>query len=61
MRIWAKKRARRPRRGVLTLEWIILLTVIGIGVITALGLVRNSLIKEFVELTDVICETEVCP
>ena len=50
---------RRKRRGSLTFEWIVLVTVIGIGVLGALGLVRNTLVDEFSELVDTICATDV--
>ena len=42
---------RRDRRGFLTLEWIILVTVVIIGTIGAVGLIRNRLIEEYQELT----------
>lgn len=50
---------RRKRRGSLTFEWIVLVTVIGIGVLGALGVVRNQLVDEFSELVDTICATDV--
>lgn len=53
-------RTRRNRRGVLTLEWIMLITVLCIGVLGALGTVRNALVTEFVDLTEAICETDIC-
>ncbi len=57
-----KNRARRSRRrGALTIEWIALMTILGIGVITGLALVRNALVREFVQVTDYICDTEVGP
>jgi hypothetical protein len=51
---------RRPRGGFLTIEWIILVTVVIIGTIGALGLIRNRLIEEYQELTQSICETNLC-
>lgn len=51
---------RRTRRGFLTIEWIILVTVIIIGAIAAVGLIRNQLIEEYQELTQSICETNLC-
>lgn len=51
---------RRARRGFLTLEWIILVTVVIIGTIGAVGLIRNRLISEYHELTESICETNLC-
>ena len=52
------KRCRR--RGFLTIEWIILVTVVIIGTIAAVGLIRNKLIEEYQELTQSICETNLC-
>lgn len=51
---------RRVRRAFLTLEWIILVTVVIIGTIAAVGLIRNQLIEEYKELTQSICETNLC-
>ncbi len=51
---------RRSRRGMLTIEWIILVTVVIIGTIGAVGLIRNRLIEEYQELTQSICETNLC-
>lgn len=51
---------RRNRRGFLTIEWIILVTVVVIGTIAAVGLIRNRLIAEYQELTQSICETNLC-
>lgn len=53
-------RRRRVRRGFLTIEWIILVTVVIIGTIAAVGLIRNRLIEEYQELTQSICETNLC-
>jgi hypothetical protein len=45
---------RRGRRGVLTLEWILLISVLVIGVIGGLGAVRDALICELKDLADCI-------
>jgi hypothetical protein len=50
---------RQKRRGSLTFEWIVLMTVLVIGVVGALGVVRNQLVSEFSELVDTICATDV--
>jgi hypothetical protein len=52
--------AKHSRRGAITLEWIILVTVIIIGTIGAVALVRNALIEEYVEILDTICQMSVC-
>jgi hypothetical protein len=54
---WLKKvfpARRRQRRGVLTLEWILLVTVLVIGVIGGLGAVRNATINELQDLAEAI-------
>ena len=51
---------KRHRRGFLTIEWIILVTVVVIGSIVAVALIRNKLIEEYQELTQSICETNLC-
>jgi hypothetical protein len=55
----ARRGPRLRRKGMLTLEWILIVTVVCIGVVGALAVVRNALVTEFVELTDVICDTNV--
>ncbi|MDX1948003.1 MAG: hypothetical protein SFU86_21570 [Pirellulaceae bacterium] len=44
----------RTRRGVLTLEWVLLITVVVIGVIGGLGAVRNATIGELSDLAESI-------
>ena len=45
---------RKRRRGVLTFEWIILVTVLVIGIIGGLGAVRNAILVELHDLADAI-------
>ena len=54
-----KGRKLRKRRGMLTLEWILLITILVIGVVAGLSVVRNSLIGEFVDLTQAITGVDV--
>lgn len=42
------------RRGVVTAEYLFLLTLVGIGVIVGLAVVRNSLVQELCELAQAI-------
>jgi hypothetical protein len=49
----------RRRRGVLTLEWILLVTVIVIGVIGGLGIVRNATVGELRDLAEAITALNV--
>ncbi len=54
---WLKKMLpgrRNKRRGVLTLEWILLVTVLVIGIIGGLGAVRNATIGELQDLAEAI-------
>ena len=44
----------RKRRGVLTLEWILLITVVVIGIIGGLGAVRNATLGELTDLAEAI-------
>ena len=55
-----RKRAQR-RRGVLTLEWILLVTVIVIGIIGGLGAVRNATMGELQDLAGAIDGIHVQP
>jgi len=49
------------RRGALTLEWIILCTVLIIGTVGGVAAVRNSLILEYREMIDTICQMSIGP
>jgi len=54
--------ARRPsckRRGVLTLEWVLLVTVIVIGIIGGLGAVRTATVGELRDLAEAITHLNV--
>jgi hypothetical protein len=53
------RRHARKRKGSLTIEWIALVTVLVIGILGGLGVVRNALVSEFQDLTESICETDV--
>ena len=44
----------RQRRGVLTLEWILLITVLVIGIIGGLGAVRTATNGELFDLAEAI-------
>lgn len=51
--------ARRHRRGVLTFEWILLISVVVIGVIGGLSAVRDALIGELKDLSEAIAALNV--
>jgi hypothetical protein len=53
------RQAARRRRGVLTLEWILLVTVIVIGIIGGLGVVRNATVGELRDLAEAITHLNV--
>lgn len=53
------KHARR--RGALTLEWILLVTIIIIGTVGGVAAVRNALILEYAEMIDTICQMSIGP
>jgi Flp pilus assembly pilin Flp len=44
----------RKRRGVLTLEWVLLITVVIIGIIGGLGAVRGAILGELKDLAQAI-------
>ena len=50
---WTRRHSSR-RRGVLTLEWVLLITVVVIGVIGGLGAVRAALNSELIDLAEAI-------
>lgn len=52
--------SQTKRRGTITLEWIILVTLIVIGSLAAVAAVRNALLEEYVEILDTICQMSVC-
>jgi hypothetical protein len=53
LRKW-RQRPRSRRRAVVTAEYLILLTLVGIGVIVGLAAVRNSLLSELCDLAQAI-------
>ena len=58
---FTKQRRQQRRRGVLTLEWILLVTVIVLGVIGGLGLVRNATVGELRDLAEAITALNMAP
>jgi hypothetical protein len=47
------------RRGSVTLEWVLLATVVILGTVGGVAAVRNALILEYQEMTDTICDMSV--
>jgi hypothetical protein len=56
-----RKSRHQKRRGVLTLEWVLLFTVIVIGIIGGLGAVRNATNAELLDLADAIEALNIVP
>lgn len=56
-----KQRQRTRRRGFLTFEWILLFTILAIGVIGGLAAVRISLNSELHDLSDAIEALQMNP
>lgn len=46
--------SRRHRRGEITLEWVILGTLLAFGVIGGLGVARNAMISELSDIAQAI-------
>jgi Flp pilus assembly protein TadG len=55
----ASKSARRSRRGAVTLEWVLLATIIILGTVGGVAAVRNALILEYQEMIETICQMSV--
>jgi hypothetical protein len=49
----------RQRRGGITLEWVLLVTVLIIGTVGGVAAVRNALILEYQEMIETICQMSV--
>lgn len=56
-----KKFRLSRRRGALTLEWIVLVTVLIIGTVGGIAAVRNALILEYQEMIETICKMSIGP
>jgi Flp pilus assembly pilin Flp len=48
------RRLRSDKRGEVFVEYILLLTIVGIGVIVGLALLKDSLTNELIELSEAI-------
>jgi Flp pilus assembly pilin Flp len=55
------QRFKRRRRGVLTFEWLLLITVVVIGIVGGLSTVRDALINELDELAAAVDALYVDP
>jgi hypothetical protein len=61
MKRFVASRLAKRRRGALTLEWILLVTILIIGTVGGVAAVRNSLILEYQEMIETICQMSVGP
>jgi hypothetical protein len=50
----------RRRKGGLTLEWILICTVLIIGTVGGVAMVRNALIVEYAEMIETLCKMSIC-
>jgi hypothetical protein len=50
----AANRVRRRRSGSVFVEYILLVTIVGIGIIVGLACLREALVNELLELADAI-------
>lgn len=48
------KKSNRQRSGAVTVEYILLITIVGLGALVGLAAVRNSLINELTDLATAI-------
>lgn len=55
-----KAAKRRIRRGVLTFEWILLISLLVIGIIGGLSAVRNALLCELNDLAECVGALNCC-
>ncbi len=51
--------SRTKRRGVLALEWVLLMTVVVVGVIGGLAAVRNATAKKLMDLNNAVDQINV--
>lgn len=56
-----KNPRQQRRRGALTLEWILLVTILIIGTVGGVAAVRNALILEYQEMIETICKMSIGP
>ena len=54
-------RSHRRRRGFLSIEWILALTILVIGIIGGLSTVRNAILAELRDICRCIEVIEICP
>ena len=53
--------SRRRRRGEITIEWILLFTVLVIGIIGGLGAARAAIVCELADIANAVYALEMFP
>ncbi|MCG8586962.1 MAG: hypothetical protein MI757_19835 [Pirellulales bacterium] len=56
-----KSRTRPSRRGFITVEWILCLTILVIGIVGGLSAARNAILEELSDICRCISAIEICP
>lgn len=59
-RLFSQRRRRSSRRGILSFEWILLISILVIGIIGGLAAVRNALLSELNDLSQAVESINVC-
>lgn len=59
-RIRSRNYRRQSRRGMLSFEWILLISILVIGIIGGLAAVRNALLSELNDLAQAVEAINVC-
>jgi hypothetical protein len=55
----AKKARKQDRRGVLTLEWILIITILVIGIVGGVAVVRNAIVTEMYDMSESINSLQI--
>ncbi|TWT51582.1 hypothetical protein KOR42_34700 [Thalassoglobus neptunius] len=50
----AKKKSKKSLRGTIFVEYVLLLTIVGIGVLVGLACIRTALVNELIDLANAI-------
>jgi hypothetical protein len=61
MRRFLRTAPRRRRRGEITIEWILLGTILVIGIIGGLGTARAAIVDELGDVAEAVADLELFP
>jgi Flp pilus assembly pilin Flp len=56
----SQRRRRHRRRGFISIEWILILTIVVIGIVGGLSAVRNAILDELGDICRCITAIEIC-